>query len=325
MKKINITTIGWGKGSYTMLSSIKWNQNYNISAIISTSDSWGSTWVLMKEFNTPPVWDLRRGIQALSSEHEIFKQLLNYRFPKESSVWGHNLWNLIMTAMTDLNQDFEKWIKQTAKLFKVKGKVIPVTLEKHNLCVTLENGQIICWEANIDEPKHNSELRIINTYLQPKVIANKKAIKAIEKADMIVLNFWDLYTSLLPNLLVNWVCQAIRKNRQAKVVYFCNLMTKWWETHDFEVLDFIDTVERYLWQDIIDYVVVNNWYVSEKLAEKYEQLEWKRQVKIRDNKCFKNKKFKIFERDLLHENDFVRHSFDKIAKVIEEIIEKEKL
>jgi len=88
-------------------------------------------------------------------------------------------------------------------MFKVKGRVLPVTLEKHDLCVELEDGQKICGETNIDEPKHDADLKIVNTYLNPQPSANPKAIKAIEKSDLIILNFGDLYTSLLPNLLVD--------------------------------------------------------------------------------------------------------------------------
>ena len=321
-KKINITTIWGGKGSYSMLSSLKWNKEYNLSAIISMSDSWGSTGVLMKEFDTPPVWDIRRWIMALSSEHEYFKQLFDYRFPANSSVGWHSMGNLILTAMADIVWDYDKWLKQTSKMFKVKGRVLPVTLEKHDLCVDLEDGQTICGETHIDEPKHDSNLKIVNAFLKPQPKANPKAVKAIEKSDLIILNFWDLYTSLLPNLLTDWIVKSIKKNKKAKVVYFCNLMTKSWETHDFEVIDFIDTVEKYLGKDVLDYVIVNNGYISDEMSEKYKSLENKKPIKLKYPKTVEGKNYQVLERDLLHENAFVRHSFEKIWKVIEEILKK---
>ena len=126
--KINVTTIGWWNGSYGMLSSIRDNDDYNISAIISMSDSWGSTWVLRKEFWVLPPGDIRRWIMALSREHEMVKQLFDYRYDKDCSVWGHNLWNLLITAMADITWDFDKWLKQISKMFRVKGRIIPVTL-----------------------------------------------------------------------------------------------------------------------------------------------------------------------------------------------------
>lgn len=322
-KQINITTIWWWNGSYSLLSSIRDNDDYNISAIISMSDSWGSTWKLREEFNMLPVWDVRRWIMALSREHEIVKQLFDYRYDKDSSVNWHSLWNLIITAMANITWSFDKWLKQISKMFRVKGRVIPVTLDLSHLCVELENWEIIVWETNIDVPKYDVNLKIKKAFLEPKVEANPKAIKAIEKSDLIIISFWDLYTSIIPNLLVKWIKEAIAKNKDAKVVYFCNLMTKSWETTNFELVDFIDTIEHYLWKNILDFVVVNNWYISEKIADKYKKLENKKPIKVKDINLFKNKSYKIIETDLLHENIYVRHSYDKVAKIIAKLVKKE--
>lgn len=320
--KINVTTIGWWNGSYWLLSSIRDNDDYNISAIISMSDSGWSTWVLREEFNMLPPWDVRRWIMALSREHEVVKQLFEYRYDKEGSVWGHNLWNLIITAMADITGSFDKWLKQVAKMFKVKGRVIPVTLELSHLNVELEDWKIVEWETNIDTKLTEDSSPIKKAYLTPKVKANPKAITAIEKSDVIIISYWDLYTSIVPNLLVKWIKEAIAKNKKAKVIYFCNLMTKPGETTNFEPIDFINIIEKYLWEDILDYVIVNNGYISEQMAEKYKSLEKKKPVKVKDHKFFKWKKYKIIEADLLHENTFVRHSYAKISKVLDALIRK---
>jgi len=322
-KKINITTIGWGSWSYSLLSSIRDNKNYSLSAIISMSDNWGSTWVLREEFGMLPPGDVRRGIMALSREHDLVKQLFNYRYDKDCSVWGHSLWNLLITAMADITWSFDKWLKQISRMFKVRWKVIPVTLELSQLHVKLEDGQIIEWETNIDVPKHDANLKIEEAYLEPEVNANPSAIKAIEKSDLIIISHWDLYTSIIPNFLTKWISKAIKVS-WAKVVYFCNLMTKKWETTNFWVLEFINTLEKYLWKNVVDYVVVNNWYISEELANKYKSIEWKSPVKIKDSdrKILEKKNYKIIETDLLHENSYVRHSYEKISWVIENIIKK---
>ena len=320
--KINVVTIGWWNWSYWLLSSIRDNDDYNISAIISMSDSWWSTGILREEFNMLPPGDVRRAIMALSREHEIVKQLFDYRYEKGCSVWWHNLWNLIITAMSQITWNFDKWLKQVAKMFKVKWRVIPVTLELSHLNVELVDGGIEEWETNIDLKLDENSSPIKRAYLTPDVNANSKAIEAINKADVIILSFWDLYTSVIPNLLVKGIKEAINKNKKAKVIYFCNLMTKPWETTDFEAIDFIDTIELYLWKDVIDYFVVNNWYISEKLAEKYKSLEKKKPVKVKSDDAFEWKNYKVIEADLLHENTFVRHSYDKIAKVIKDIIKK---
>lgn len=319
-KKINIVTIGWGNWSYGLLSSIRDNENYNISAIISMSDSWWSTWVLREEFWILPPWDVRRAIMALSSEHEVVKKLFDYRYEKWCSVWGHNLWNLIITAMADITWWFDKWLKQVSKMFKVKWRVVPVTLELSHLNAKLEDWTIIEWETNIDTKLNENSSPIKKVYLTPEVNANQKAIVSIQKADLIIISFWDLYTSIVPNLLVKWIKEAIEANKNTKVVYFCNLMTKPWETTYFEAIDFINVIEKYLWKNILDYVVINNWYISEKLADKYKSLEKKKPVKVKSPKYFRAKSYKVIEADLLHENDFVRHSYSKIAKVIESII-----
>lgn len=319
-KNINVVTIGWWNWSYGLLSSIRDNDDYNISAIISMSDSWGSTWILREEFNMLPPGDVRRAIMALSREHELVKQLFDYRYDKCSSVWWHNLWNLIITAMAQITGNFDKWLKQVSKMFKVKGRVIPVTLELSHLNVELNDWSIVEWETKIDLNLDENSSPVKNAYLTPDVQSNPKAIHAIEKADYIIISFWDLYTSIIPNLLVKGIKEAIAKNKDAKVIYFCNLMTKPGETTDFEAIDFIDTIEKYLGKDIIDYFVVNNWYISEKLADKYKSLEKKKPVKIKTHDAFKWKSYKLIEADLLHENTFVRHSYDKISKVVKEII-----
>lgn len=323
-KLINVVTIGGWNGSYWILSSIRNKEDYNISAIISMSDSWWSTWKLREEFWILPPWDVRRAIMALSSEHDVVKELFNYRYDKKCSVWGHNLWNLIIAAMADITWSFDKWLKQIAKFFKVKWRVLPVTLDLSDLNVELEDWTIVNWETNIDLNLNENSSKIKRAFLTPDNIqANPKAVKALEKADYIIICYWDLYTSVIPNLLIKDIKKAISKNKKAKVIYFCNLMTKPWETTDFEAIDFIDTIESYLWEWIIDYFIVNNWYISDWMAEKYKSLEKKKPVKVKHPETFKGKSYKLIEADMLHENDFVRHSYDKISKILDKLIKRE--
>lgn len=321
-KKIKVTTIGWWNGSYWILSSIRDNEDYNISAIISMSDSGWSTWVLREEFWILPPGDVRRAVMALSCEHDLVKKLFDYRYVKNCSVWWHNLWNLLITAMADITWNFDKWLKQICKMFRVKGRVIPVTLELSNLNVELNDGTIVEWETNIDLNLNEKSSPIKTAYLTPEVKANEKAIKALEKSDLIIIAFWDLYTSIIPNLLVKGIKEAIAWNKKAKVIYFCNLMTKPGETTDFEAIDFVDVIEKYLWENVLDFVVINDGYISEKMSDKYFSLEKKKPVKVRHEEHFNWKSYKVIEADLLHEHTFVRHSFDKVGKVIHNIVKK---
>ncbi|USN59503.1 MAG: YvcK family protein [Candidatus Peribacteria bacterium] len=201
---------------------------------------------------------------------------------------------------------------------------MPVTLELSHLCVDLEDGTTVKGENDIDVPKHDPNLRITRAYLEPEVQTNPKAIRAIEKSDVVIITFGDLYTSIIPNLLTKGLKKAI-KNSKAKVIYMCNLMTKKGETTNFGVVDFIDTLEEYLGKDVIDYVVVNSGYISDKLAEKYKSVEGKSPVKVkdRDYPILQRKPYRVIERDLLHESSFVRHSYDKVGKVIKEILQME--
>ncbi len=318
--KINITTIWGGTWSYNVLSGLKKNLNFNLASVVTMSDSWWSTWKLRDEFGILPPWDLRRAILALSQEDILLRKLFEYRFDKSSSVSGHTVWNLLITAMADITWDFEKWIREISKMFRVKWKVVPVTLAKSDLVVILENWQEIFGETNIDCPLHNTELCIKEAYLSPEVDINVKAREVLENSDIIIIWPGDLYTSIVPNLLVKWVKKSI-KNSDAKIVYFCNIMTKNWETDGFEVEDFVDVIEKYLWKWLLDYVVVNNWHISDEMVEKYKNEESKIPVKIKDIKKFKDKHYKIIERDLLNEKDYVRHNPEKIAKVIEDMVE----
>ena len=259
---------------------------------------------------------------ALSSEHDLVKQLFDYRYGKETSVWGHSLWNLLITAMAQITGSFDKWLKQICRMFRVKWKVIPVTLELSHLNAELEDWTLIEWETNIDLKLNEKTSPIKRAFLKPEVKTNPKAIKAIEKSDLIIFTFWDLYTSVIPNLLTKWLVKAIKKNKKAKVVYFCNLMTKKWETTDFEVIDFIDTLEKYLGKDILTQVVVNDSYISDEKVELYKRLEKKSPVKVKDKSIFNWKSYKILERDLVYENMFIRHSFERVALVVDEIVEE---
>lgn len=317
--KINITTIWWWTWTFNVLSWLKNNENYNLASVISMFDSWWSTGVLMDEFWILPPWDIRRWVLALSEETILLRKLFEYRFTQDSSVNWHTIWNLLLTAMSDITWSFEQWLSEVCKMFRVKWKVIPVSLEKSDLCVKLENWKEIVWEKNIDCPLHDPNLVIEEAYLSPKVHINPRARSVLENSDIIIIWPWDLYTSIIPNLLVSWVADAINKSN-AKVIYFCNIMTKAWETTNFEVIDFVNVIKKYLKKWELDYLVVNSWHISDYMVKKYKKEDNKKPVKIKNIDDFKKKKYKVIERDLLNDKDFVRHSSEKLASVIDDIV-----
>lgn len=319
-EKVNIVTVWGGAGTYNVLTALKDRPDTNLAALVSMADSGWSAGVLRDEFGILPPWDVRRAVLALSEKSLLMRKLFEYRFDKDTSVSGHTVGNLLITAMTDITWDFEKGLNQVATMFDAKGHIIPVTNDLSHLCVKLEDGKVVKWEDNIDVPKHDWNLKIDEAFLDKKCELNPRGKDALLNADIIVICPWDLYTSIVPNLLVDGVKEAISES-DAKVVYFCNIMTKHGETNNFEVIDFVDTIEKYLGKGVLDYVVVNNWYISEELAAKYKEKENKKPVKLKDATLFEEKDYKVVERDLLNENDYVRHSSEKLGEVISDIVE----
>lgn len=316
--KINITTIGWWTWTFNVLCWLKSNENLNLAAIVSVSDSWWSTWELRDQFWILPPWDIRRALVALSKDTDTVRKLFEYRF-KESKLKWHTIWNLLLTALADISWDFEEWIKTLWDMFFVRWKVIPVTKGNVELWITLENGQTIVWESNIDIPKHNADLAISEAFLVWEWNLNIRAKEAIINSDYIIIWPWDLYTSIVPNLLVNWMKDAISQSK-AKIIYVCNIMTKHWETTNFNVEDFVEVIERYIWKDQIDYVLVNNGKISDDLAKKYMAEENKEPVKIKDLSVLNSKSYKIVERDLINEMDYIRHDPKKLSETIMDFI-----
>ncbi|MDD2487816.1 MAG: YvcK family protein [Candidatus Gracilibacteria bacterium] len=316
--KINITTIGGGTGTYNLLYGLKNNQNLNIAAIVNVSDSGGSTGELRDEFGILPPGDIRRAIVAMSQDTGIVRKLFEYRF-KESKLKGHTIGNLLLTALADISGDFEEGINILSEMFHVNGKVIPVSKDNIELGVTLENGKKIIGEKNIDKPLHDGTLAIKDAFLLGGGALNPKAKEAIQNSDYIIIGPGDLYTSIVPNLLTEGIKEAMASSN-AKIIYVCNIMTKYGETHNFEVKDFVDVVEKYIGINRIDYVLVNNGYISDELILKYKNEENKKPVKIKDMSVFSDMNYKIIERDLVNEDDYIRHNSKKLGAVVNDFI-----
>jgi len=309
MESKNIAVIGGGTGIFSVLSGLKEYEDINLSAIVSMADDGGSTGVLRENFGVLPPGDIRRALIALSQSQELLCDLFTYRF-KNGNVRGHNFGNLFITALSKMEGDFEKGLKKASTLLNVKGEVIPVTLGDTRLCAELENGQVIKGETNIDIPKHDGNLKIKKAYLKPPCKINPNAKKSILKADLIIIGPGDLYTSVIPNLVVEGIPEVIKKSK-AKTLYFCNLMTKFGETNNFNASDFVKVIEEYLGKRVLDYVVVNNNRPSQARIKKYE----KENAEFVEKNGMKDKNFKVIEADLIRDSGYVRHDPQKTAKV----------
>ena len=314
--KCNITTIGGGTGTFNVLSGLGRNRQLNLAAIVSVADSGGSTGELRDEFGILPPGDIRRAIVALAEDTEVVRRLFEYRFKEGHSIGGHTIGNLLLTALSDIMGDFERGIEELSEMFDVHGKVIPVTLENVSLGVTLENGDCILCESQIDVPRHEVSSPIRNAFLLGEGPLNPRAREAIENSDFVIIGPGDLYTSIVPNLLCKGMVEALRAS-QAKIIYVCNVMTKHGETDGFLVEDFVRVLEQYLGEGRIDYLLVNSGELRPDLVQKY-QSEDKAPVQMRDRAALQAKGIKVIERDFTSETDYIRHDPRKLARTVED-------
>lgn len=313
----NVVVIGGGTGVFTVLSGLK-EYPYNLSAIVSMADDGGSTGVLREEFGILPPGDIRRVLVALSySDNKILSELFNYRFGEGKTLKGHSLGNILLTALERITGSFDKAVKAAVKILNVRGKIIPVTLSNTRLYAELQDGKIIEGETNIDIPKHDGGLKIKRVFLKPQVSANKDAIMAILKAHVVILGPGDLYTSIIPNIIVDGVRQALRDTK-AQIVYVVNIMNKFGETNEFRASDFLSTMEGYVGGGVIDYCIINTGRPKKELLVKYEKEKYEL-VKF-DKKNFKNKKVKVLTGGLLRRGQFLRHNPRRLAEVLASII-----
>jgi len=265
----SVVCIGGGTGTFVTLRGLK-QFPLSIKAIVAMSDSGGSNKRIRDEFGLLPTSDLRQCLVALSDENGgvgVLRKLFMYRFDKGKGISGMTFGNLFMAALSDILGSQSEAIRQTSKILRIRGSVIPVSYTNTNLVASYEDGSVLEEEHFIDEPPHDGRLKITSISLKPKAIANPDAIEAITHADLIVLGPGDLYTSVIPNLLVESIVPALVRSK-AKRVYVMNLMTKFGQTHEFTALDHVNALEKYLGKSI-DYVLINTGSFSKKALEVY--------------------------------------------------------
>jgi len=238
---LNIVSIGGGTGLPLILRSLK-NYNHNITAMVTVTDSGRSSGKLRKEFNILPPGDIRNCLIALSTSEDLLHDLFQYRF-ETGDLEGHSFGNLFITALTQVTGSFEKSLKETSKLLKLKGRVIPSTLIDTHLCAELEDGRVVESEVNV---RGLNKPPIKRVFLKPyDVKPLTDALDAIRDADIIILGPGSLFTSIIPNLLVNGIAEAIR-NSKAKKVYISNIVTQEGQTDGFKASDHVKAILKYL-------------------------------------------------------------------------------
>ncbi len=276
-----IVTIGGGSGTFSFLSHLK-KYPLNISAIVTMSDSGGSSRRLMDEFRRQlPLGDLRQSLVALARNGALWREVFMHRFElsddgdgvqHQSGVRGHSLGNLILKGLQDINNgDLLLAIEDAQELLNTAGRVLPVTLAETSICADLEDGTTIWGETNIDTRGDNNPddlSPIMRLRLQPPDAPGcAQSIRAVRRADTIIIGPGDLYTSLLPNLLVPDIARAVRES-DAEKVYICNLMTKHGETDAYKASDFVNAIHQYL-GGRVDRVIVNDGPFPPHVLETY--------------------------------------------------------
>lgn len=249
----NIVAIGGGTGLSVLLRGLK-EHTKRITAIIGVADDGGSSGRLRREMGIIPPGDFRNCIVALSDENSILKELFQYRFPEGSELQGHSFGNLFIAAMTDVTDSFEDALAESSKILSVKGKVLPATNENISLSVLLKDGKVITGESKVKESLSEIEELMINP---PNAEASPAAIHAINDADLIVIGPGSLYTSILPNLMVPSIVDAITQSKAIKY-YICNVATEIGETQNFTVGKHIEVLENYLGSGVLDVIIAND-------------------------------------------------------------------
>ncbi len=258
--------IGGGTGSFVLLSGLK-QYPVDLTAIVPVTDDGGSTGRLRDEFGFLPVGDMRQCLAALAPSGGMLRKLLLYRFEKGNGLVGHNLGNLLLTAMEDLAGSEPEAVAQTAKLFRLKGRVLPIAKTLVKLVAKYSSGKQIVSEHVIETHRLEKGERIDELTTEPKATIHPEARKAIEDADMIILAPGDLYDSIIANLVIGGTAEAIKKSR-AKIVYIVNLMTLNSQTNYMTAKDHVAAIEKYCGRRV-DHVIINNEAVPEAVKVSY--------------------------------------------------------
>lgn len=265
----HIVCIGGGTGTFVALKGLK-NYPCHLTAIVTMADSGGSNKRIRDEFGLLPTSDIRQCLVALSDENGgagLLRKLFMYRFEKGQGISGMTFGNLFMAALADILGSQAEAIKQTGKVLKIRGTVVPVSYTDTNLIAEYEDGHIVSGEHFIDEPHHDGTMAITKLSLQPQAVANPDAIHAIAHADLIVLGPGDLYTSLIPNLLVEGIPEALCRSK-AKRAYILNLMTKYGQTYNFSATDHVNALQKFLGK-CLDFVLVHTGPLEKVAVDTY--------------------------------------------------------
>ena len=322
IKGPKIVVIGGGTGLSTMLRGLKKYTN-NITAIVTVADDGGGSGVLREDLGILPPGDIRNCILALADTEPLMEELLQYRF-KDGRLKDQSFGNLFLAAMDGISNNFEEAVQKMSSVLAVTGKVIPVTLDNMILKAKLKNGKIIDGESNIPRAVIENDSAIDEVFIEPKdARAIKEALISINEADAIVLGPGSLYTSIIPNLLVKDIKNALSKTKAIRI-YVSNIMTQPGESDNYAVEDHIKAINKHAKCKVVDYVVVNTGKISSELEQKYNN-DNSKLVSV-NYALLKKQGIGVIKSDFVKiGKGYIRHDADKLASTLVETIMDKKL
>jgi len=318
-RKPNIVVIGGGTGMPVLLRGLK-DLPVHLTALVTVADDGGSTGKIRNEMEIPAPGDIRNVIAALSDVEPMLLELFQYRFAVENGLSGHSLGNLLLAAMTSVTGDFYKGINEISRVLNVKGDIYPISNETMTLHAQLQDGSIVSGESAIPEADQHIE----RVFLTPDTLkAFPNALEAIEAADLVIIAPGSLYTSILPNLIIPEMDQAIKQTK-GKVVYVCNLMTQAGETTDYTASDHVQAITDHIGEGTIDAIVMHNEPIENSAKAIYAEENAK--PVIYDTDRLADKHLEIIEGDIIdHSRSAIRHDTEKIADLLFSILKKDNI
>lgn len=304
-----ITVVGGGTGLSTLLRGMKYITN-NCTAVVTSADDGGSSGRLRKELGIIPPGDLRNCLTALADREPLMERLMQYRFQGDSPLAGHCFGNLFIAAMAQAEGGMEEGLDATSQILKVRGKVVPSTLENIQLQAEMNDGTLVLGESEI--PKVHKRIRRM-MMLPEDAPAAKAAIKAIEEADVLIFGPGSLYTSVIPNLLVKGIRDAVVKSNAVKI-YICNVMTQPGETDFFGAYEHVRALIDHVGVQFLDFVIVNDQEITGEQLLQYNA-EGSTPV-TPDVEKIRNLGITVVPARLISKNDLVRHDPRKLSRVL---------
>lgn len=311
----SVVVVGGGTGLSVLLRGIK-NLTSNCTAIVTVADDGGSSGRIRSEMGIIPPGDLRNCLVALADTEPLMERLFQHRFGGSGELAGHSFGNLFLAAMTEVTGDVEKALRESSKVLKVRGQVLPASTNTVRLMAQMEDGSIVEGESQIPLSKK----KIKRVFLDP---ANSEpvatAVEAILEADVIILGPGSLYTSVLPNLLVGGITQALKESEAVKI-YICNVMTQPGETDGYTASDHVKAIFDHVGTGFIDYVLVNVQKVDEHLRELYAKKG--ANPVVADIECLEKLGVKPVKANLICETNLVRHDPVKLSRTVMNMVYK---